>query len=283
MAGLETNPPRLMTRLQLDNAVRHALRTAREAQAVLRDPNRRAEDEHVLAELLLDFGEMTGSPGLLQLVEQTSGEEVVRLVAEAALFVRAHNWPASHLRAILQGTWAGQEQPHAGESLVSEFLEDLGTLRLVESGDGADWGFRILKAASMDDEKLTAVVKAARYLLQPSSLMVFGDVTEILGKAVYATNVKRFSACLARIRALTTERLPPPGPGREDPLGDRRSEPRVIAEPLEWEPQVPSAQELWPEDFGPAGSGVPDDGVDPNGARDLGEPGRPRKGPHLGL
>ncbi|WP_405993072.1 hypothetical protein [Streptomyces sp. NBC_00986] len=210
LGELGADGPRLMTRLQLDNAARHALRTAREVQAVLRDPNREAEVEGVLAELLLDFGEMTGSSGLLQPAVRTLGEaeKLARLVVEAAVFVRAHNWATSHLQEILHKAREGQGQPHAGECLVADFLEGLGTLQLVASSDGTAWELRILKEVSAGDENLSAILKTARYLLNPSFLMIFGDVTEILGKAVYVTNVKRFAVCVASIQALTTECLP---------------------------------------------------------------------------
>lgn len=274
-----------MTRLQLDNAARHTLRTARAAQAVLHGPDGEAQAEVVLAELLLDFGEMTGSPGLLQPDAPTLADkkELARLVAEAALFVRAHNWIESDLKVILHKVQGAEDQPHDGERLVEEFLDGLGTLQLVASDDGADWGFRILKDASADDEKRAVVVKAARYLLHPSFLMIFGDITEILGDAQYATNVKRFTECMAGIEALTTECLPPPdelvvpdelvavllsGPGPESLAG-----PGSCAE----EPCVPPAEDLDSELYGPGGPWPRDDGGDPpedlDGPMDLGGPG----------
>jgi hypothetical protein len=215
---------------------------------------------------------MKGSPGLLRPDVRTLAEakELARLVAEAALFVRAHNWVESDLQVILRKMQGAEDQPHDGERLVEEFLDGLGTLRLVASDDGADWGFRMLKDASADDEKLTPVVKTARYLLHPSFLMIFGDVTEILGDAQYATNVKRFTECMARIGALTTECLPPPDERLAAFLSDLETEPLAGPGSCVEEPHVPPAEELYPELHGPGGLWPRDDGDDP--PEDLGSP-----------
>ncbi|XUL87628.1 hypothetical protein ACQ86D_13850 [Streptomyces galilaeus] len=210
MTDEQPDTSRKLTRLQLDNAARNVLRTAREARAALRDGHPGTAE--ILDELLLDFTAMTGRPVLLQPAVRTpeEAERLIRRVAEAAVFVRAHNWHPSDLRAILLQLGASQrrEEPHGGERLVAEFLDGLGTLKLVESDDGADWEFRLAKEAAAGDEMSTTVVKATRYLLHPSFLMLFGDVTELLGNAVYATNVERFDECVADIEGLTTE-LPP--------------------------------------------------------------------------
>lgn len=223
----QPHTPRVMTRLQLDNAARHVLRTAGEAQAVVRGEYGTEDIEGVLTELLLDFAALTGRPDLRWPAVQTpdKAEELIRLVTEAAVFVRAHNWHASDLQAILHGVGAQQEGPHAGERLVTEFLDGLGTLTLARSDDGADWEFRLLKEAAAGDETLTTTVKVARYLVHPSFLMLFGDTTELLGEAVYATNVARFTECVAGIEALTTETPPfdrepePDSPELHDLLG----------------------------------------------------------------
>ncbi|MFF4499373.1 hypothetical protein [Streptomyces sp. NPDC001401] len=195
-----------MTRLQLDNAARHVLRTAREAQAMVRGEYGTEDIEGILAELLLDFAALTGRPDLRRPAVRTpdQAEELIRLAMEAAVFVRAHNWHASDLQAILHEAGAPQEGPRAGERLVEEFLDGLGTLTLARSDDGANWEFRLLKEAAAGDESLTTAVKVARYLLDPSFLMLFGDTTELLGEAVYTTNVKRFTECVAGIEALTS-------------------------------------------------------------------------------
>ncbi|MFF4797384.1 hypothetical protein ACFY1U_03120 [Streptomyces sp. NPDC001351] len=224
MTEEQPRTPRVMTRLQLDNAARHVLRTAREAQAMVRGEYRAEDVEEVLDELYLDFAALTGRFDLCWPTDLSpdKAEELIRLVTEAAVFVRAHNWRASDLQAILHVVGPGQEGPHAGERLMTDFLDGLGTLRLVRSDDGADWEFRLLKEAAAGDETLTTTVKVARYLLHPSALMLFGDTTELLAEAVYATNVARFTECMDGIETLATE---PDSPELHDLLWDLGEEP----------------------------------------------------------
>ncbi|MEV6948994.1 hypothetical protein AB0N07_45200 [Streptomyces sp. NPDC051172] len=207
MTEEQPRTPRVMTRLQLDNAARHVLRTARQAQAMVRGKNEAEDVEKVLDELYLDFVALTGRTDLRWPANPPpdKAEELIRLVTQAAVFVRAHNWRASDLQAILHVVGPAQQGPHAGERLMTDFLDGLGTLRLVRSDDGADWEFRLLKEAAAGDETLTTTMKVARYLLHPSALMLFGDTTELLAEAVYATNVARFSECMDDIEALATE------------------------------------------------------------------------------
>ena len=247
----EQNPdgPQAMTRLQLHNAARHVLKTAKEAKAAVA----RGEDDEIdeyLHELLLDFSAMTGRHDVLAPAVEGSEdiERLIQHVAEAAVFVGAHNWHPEHLHAILRGETVQEQDPHAGERLMKEFLDGLGTVRLGESGDAADWAFRVAGEAAAGDEMCTTVVKAAHYVLHPSVLMIFGDVTKLLGDAVYAKNLSQFDKCVTAIEGLTTELRP------------------FVQMPVQIPDPEISAEEIWRrlglepgESWGPEGPREPED------------------------
>lgn len=202
----QPDEPRVMTRLQLHNAARHVLKTAKAAKAAVAR-GKGAEVDRILSELLLDFSAMTGRPDVLRPNVETRKdiERLIQHVAEAAVFVGAHNWHPAELHAILRGETAPERGPHAGERLMKEFLDGLGTFELGESGDGVDWAFRLAREAAAGDAMCSTVVKAACYVLHPSVLMMFGDLTSMLGNAVYAKNASQLDECVTAIEGLTTK------------------------------------------------------------------------------
>ncbi|WNM32048.1 hypothetical protein RKE30_17335 [Streptomyces sp. Li-HN-5-11] len=204
------NAPRRTTRLQRDNAARHTLRSAREAQRILRDAGDGEELDRKLEELLLDYGDLTG--GHRRLLSLALGleekQQLINGIARAAVFLRAHNWAECDVRDILSGLPTGEPGDHPGERRVAESLDALGYAMLPTS-DAAGWEFALLKEAVADHERWTNIVKGARYLLDPSFLMLFGDTAKILGEATYLGNIKAFASCVQGVERLVgVEELP---------------------------------------------------------------------------
>ncbi|MFI1165684.1 hypothetical protein ACH4UM_19220 [Streptomyces sp. NPDC020801] len=218
------------TRLGRDNAARHTLRTAREAQRILRNAGDGAELDRKLDELVLDYGDLTGGRRLWRppVAGVQEKRQLINGIARAAVFLRAHTWAECDVRHILYGAPADGAGDHLGERQAAETLDALGYLTL-PGADGAGWGFTLLKEATADDEQWRNIVKGARYLLDPSFLMLFGDTAKILGEATYAWNISAFKACVQGVEGLVVSQEPtlPPEPSTDLPT-DRRLVPDVL-------------------------------------------------------
>ncbi|WP_328663221.1 hypothetical protein [Streptomyces sp. NBC_00328] len=193
-SGPETARSREETALQL-------LRTARRARGMLGDLTMQAELKATATELV---GQLRGflPPDSPCTVPSTHRElqSLIDNAAWIAVMMRSHNWVSCGLSDDLIQQEA-DEPVHAGERTAAGTIDALGKAMLPGSGIEG-WVGEIAAEAARGDKHLSAVVKAAKYALHPTPLLVLNDTTRMLGEAVYARNVSKLRGYVASVQAI---------------------------------------------------------------------------------
>lgn len=207
--------PFRVTRRQQHDAAREALRTANRAARMLREGTVREEVlDQQLADLTQHYSIMMGGTCSIRPTAATAEEKkaLIRDIARAAVFLRAHNWADRDLEGVQRtATALSTGDLHRGEIQASDGLDALGYVMLADHGDADSWAFTLLKEAAGEDERLAGIVKAVRYVVDPSFLLVLGDATKMTGAAVSAMNLRNFADCVQNIQG-SVEVMP--GPSR---------------------------------------------------------------------
>jgi len=173
-----------------------------------------------LADLTQHYSIMMGGTCSIRPTAATAEEKkaLIRDIARAAVFLRAHNWADRDLEGVQRtATALSTGDLHRGEIQASDGLDALGYVMLADHGDADSWAFTLLKEAAGEDERLAGIVKAVRYVVDPSFLLVLGDATKMTGAAVSAMNLRNFADCVQNIQG-SVEVVPGPSSENEDVL-----------------------------------------------------------------
>ncbi|MER5384259.1 hypothetical protein ABT040_28965 [Streptomyces sp. NPDC002688] len=194
-------------RLREDVALR-LLHTAREARGLLGDCARKSELTEKATELVKQLGQFLPPQSVCAVPE--SDRELRDLIDNAAwiaVMMRSHNWVQCGIPYTVIQDQAGQPV-HQGERMAAETIDALGKAMLPGSSGIESWVGEIATEATRGDEYLSAVVKAAKYALHPTPLLIFSDTTRLLGEAVYAGNVAKLYGYVDRVREILAPKPP---------------------------------------------------------------------------
>ncbi|MFE4621786.1 hypothetical protein [Streptomyces mirabilis] len=202
-----------LPRLREDAALT-LLRTARQARGLLGDPARKDELAGEAAGLVEQLREFL-PPQSVCSVPGTDRElkDLIDNAAWIAVLMRSHNWVSCGLSYEEIQKQAGQPV-HPGERMAKDTIDALGKVMLPGSGIEG-WVAEIATEATSGDEHLSAVVKAAKYALHPTPLLIFSDTTRLLGEAVYASNVAKLHGYVGRVRAILAPTVMGPAVGKD--------------------------------------------------------------------